>query len=73
MSPERHRRAVWAALLAALLTGGCASVKPYERGRLAHPSMSAARSGGAGEAHLHAVHEGATGGALGAESGCGCN
>jgi hypothetical protein len=23
--------------------------------------------------HLHAVHEGATGGLLGASSGCGCN
>lgn len=62
-----------ALLLCALCLGGCASVQPWERGRLAHPSMSAGRSGGAGEAHLHAVQEGAMGGAVGAESGCGCN
>ena len=60
-------------ILCALWLGGCASVQPWERGRLAHPNMSAGRSGGPGEAHLHAVHEGATGGAVGAESGCGCN
>ena len=27
----------------------------------------------AAEAHVNAVHEGATGGAVGASSGCGCN
>jgi len=51
----------------------CAGVKPYERGRLAHPSMSGDRLCGPSESHMQAVHEGATGGSMGAESGCGCN
>lgn len=51
----------------------CTRVAPYERGRLAHPSMSANRLSGPGESHMQAVHEGAIGGAVGAESGCGCN
>jgi hypothetical protein len=28
---------------------------------------------GPAEEHIHAVHEGATGGSTGAASGCGCN
>jgi hypothetical protein len=58
-------------LVAAL--GACTPVLPYERGRLAHPSMSANRLSGPGVSHMEAVHEGATGGGIGAESGCGCN
>lgn len=57
----------------ALLASGCTRVAAYERGRLAHPSMSAELSMSAGEAHLYAVREGARGGSLGAGSGCGCN
>jgi len=56
-----------------LALSACTPVKVYERGRLSHPSMSASRLGGAGESHMHAIHEGASGGAIGAESGCGCN
>jgi hypothetical protein len=56
-----------------LVALGCTPVKPYERGRLAHPSMSGDRLCGPGESHMQAVHEGATGGAIGAASGCGCN
>jgi hypothetical protein len=51
----------------------CASVAPYERGRLAHPSMSSKPRHGAARAHLYAIREGATGGQLAAGSGCGCN
>ena len=61
------------AVLAASALGGCTAVKPYERGRLAHPSMAGSRLSGPGESHMQAVHEGAAGGTLGAESGCGCN
>ncbi len=61
-----------ALLLVASLVG-CTPVTPYERARLAHPSMSANRISGPGASHMEAVHEGATGGAIGAESGCGCN
>jgi hypothetical protein len=51
----------------------CSHVKPYERSRLAHPSMAIGPGSGPGEGHMQAVHEGATGGSAGAESGCGCN
>jgi Domain of unknown function (DUF4266) len=64
---------VMAIAIVASALGGCTPVKPYERGRLAHPSMSGSRASGQGESHMQAVHEGAAGGTLGAESGCGCN
>ena len=61
-------------LLAALhLLAACTHVAPYDRARLAHPTMSIGPSHGPGESHMQAVHEGATGGSVGAESGCGCN
>ena len=52
---------------------GCATVAPYERGKLAHPTMVASDVAGFGESHLRAIHEGATGGSGGTGSGCGCN
>jgi hypothetical protein len=52
---------------------GCGTVAPYERGKLAHPTMAAADSTGFGESHLRAISEGATGGSGGTGSGCGCN
>ncbi len=52
---------------------GCAPVAPYERGKLAHPTMAAGSLGTMGEEHLHAISEGATGGSGGTGSGCGCN
>jgi len=52
---------------------GCATVAPYERGKLAHPTMVAGDITGFGEAHVRAIHEGATGGSGGTGSGCGCN
>jgi Domain of unknown function (DUF4266) len=69
------RRFTWiAALLSfSLACGGCAGVKPYERGRLAHPTMRLADSARPGAAHVYAIHEGAVGGGTGAEGGCGCN
>ena len=60
-------------LALAVLLGGCMRVAAYERGRLAHPSMSARQRMAAGQAHLYAIREGARGGSLGAGSGCGCN
>ncbi len=56
-----------------LASTGCVTVAPYERGKLAHPTMSAGDVTGFGEAHLRAIHEGATGGNGGTGSGCGCN
>ena len=52
---------------------GCTTVAPYERGKLAHPTMVASDMAGFGESHLRAIHEGATGGNGGTGSGCGCN
>jgi H+/gluconate symporter-like permease len=62
---------VMAAALAA--STGCATVAPYERGKLAHPMMTADDLEGPAAAHVLAVHEGATGGGPLSESGCGCN
>ncbi len=59
--------------LLALATAGCTHVAPYERGKLAHPSMAAEGFDGPAAEHVHAVHEGATGGGSLSEAGCGCN
>lgn len=63
---------VLAALLASSLTA-CAGAAPYERGKLAHPTMTTSDIAGAGEEHVRAVHEGATGGSIAVGGGCGCN
>jgi hypothetical protein len=52
---------------------GCAHVPAYERERLIHPTMRLEDMATPGEAHLHAVHEGALGGSVGSSSKCGCN
>lgn len=61
------------AVLALSTLTGCARVAPYDRGKIAHPSMSTGDLTGVGEAHVYAVHEGAVGGGSGAGGGCGCN
>lgn len=55
------------------LTTACTHVAPYERGKLAHPSMTDEIGDGPAAEHVYAVHEGAVGGGSVAESGCGCN
>ncbi|MFO0619310.1 MAG: DUF4266 domain-containing protein [Polyangiaceae bacterium] len=80
-APERSARSalVFKVLSAGLLVGaalasiGCAQVMPYERAKLAHPTMTAVDLVGPGVMHLRAIDEGATGGSAGAGSGCGCN
>ena len=52
---------------------GCARVRAYERGRLAHPTMAPSYSHSPGRAHAQAIHEGAMGGSSIPSSGCGCN
>jgi len=54
-------------------TASCTHVAPYERGKLAHPTMATSDLVGPAETHVRGVHEGATGGGDAAESGCGCN
>lgn len=62
-----------ALVVALLLLSGCRHVAPYQRQKLAHPTMSTASPAGAAEQHMYAVQEGAIGGGAAAESGCGCN
>jgi hypothetical protein len=57
----------------ALTQLACAHVAPYERAKIAHPTMTPGELSGIGESHVRAVLEGAQGGSLGAQSGCGCN
>lgn len=52
---------------------GCASVAPYERGTLAHPTMTPDDVSSSLDEHVRAVSEGATGGFGGGGGGCGCN
>ncbi len=52
---------------------GCATVAPYERGTLAHPSMTSEDMSTGFDEHVRAVSEGATGGFGGGGGGCGCN
>lgn len=70
------RRAGSAVLLLALAAalGGCTSVHSYQRGVLAHPTMSADDPFTSGlDDHVRAVSEGAAGGLAGGGGGCGCN
>jgi Domain of unknown function (DUF4266) len=60
-------------LLSLVAHAGCARLKPYERGKLAHPTMLLGDLSRAGPAHVYAIHEGAVGGDSGAKGGCGCN
>ena len=58
--------------LALTASSACTHVAPYQRGKLAHPTMTMEPSG-PGADHMHAIHEGASGGGGAAEGGCGCN
>lgn len=60
-------------LLVAISSAACTHVRPWERGKLAHPTMNGAHGAGPAEEHVYSVQEGATGGGASAESGCGCN
>jgi hypothetical protein len=66
------RVARWLPLLLALGLSACQHVSPYQRARLAHPTMVDDFSS-VGAAHMVAIHEGAAGGGSAGEAGCGCN
>jgi hypothetical protein len=72
---SRYLRAIAGGILLAALTlaAGCTHVPPYQRGRLAHPTMLLQETAGPGESHVYAIHEGAVGGGAAVEGGCGCN
>jgi hypothetical protein len=59
-------------LLVALGLSACQHVAPYQRARLAHPTMVDGFTS-VGAAHMVAIHEGASGGGSAGEAGCGCN
>jgi len=69
------RKTVIGAFVIAALSAvtGCVTVAPYERGTLAHPSMSPDDMATSFDEHVRAVSEGATGGFGGGGGGCGCN
>jgi len=56
-----------------LASAACTHVAPYERGSLAHPTMTTADIVSPSEEHVRAVQEGAIGGGASAGGGCGCN
>jgi hypothetical protein len=75
MTPTFARAFVLAGgLAAALLLGGCATVQPWQRGRLADPAMvfDADPSQVAYMTHWQEAREGAAGGFGVQSGGCGC-
>ena len=72
--PSFHAFAVLSLALASF-AGGCATVAPYERERLARPDMELGRNADAkaGEEHATAYREGSTGAMGSSGGGCGCN
>ncbi len=71
----RMRRGSLVLLTIGLLAfaSGCVKVAPYERGMLAHPTMTADEISIGLDGHVRAVSEGAAGGLGGGGGGCGCN
>ena len=65
--------AVGLVLTAVICASGCTHVPPFQRGRLAHPTMLLDETAGPGESHVYAIQEGAVGGGSAVEGGCGCN
>jgi hypothetical protein len=59
--------------VAANCATACVHVAPYERGTLAHPTMTAGDVASGMDEHVRAVSEGASGGLSGGGGGCGCN
>jgi hypothetical protein len=73
-SRQRRIAAKCAACVAcAWLLGACAPVAAYQRGALAHPTMTAEDLATGLESHVRAVSEGGSGGLGGGGGGCGCN
>lgn len=65
---------VAAVLAAALFTGGCATVQPWQRGRLADPAMIFDANAGqlSYMTHWQEAREGSAGGFGVQSGGCGC-
>lgn len=71
-----NRQSILVVLTIAMLSlvlGGCVKVAPYQRGMLAHPTMTPDEIAIGLDGHVRAVSEGAAGGLGGGGGGCGCN
>ena len=64
---------IFAALVFAMMVSGCVKVASYERGALAHPTMTTDDVAVGLDGHVRGVAEGASGGLGGGGGGCGCN
>jgi hypothetical protein len=66
---------LWIFILGGLVTSGCTSVKPWQRGTLADPIMRADRdpTGDRLAEHVFFSREAANGGKSVGGGGCGCN
>lgn len=64
---------VFGLLAVGLFLSACTKVAPYERGMLAHPTMTPEEISIGLDGHVRAVSEGAAGGLGGGGGGCGCN
>ena len=75
MRGKRITAAALGALLAVVLSSGCATVRPWQRELLADRIMdpAAVARERAAERHWMETREGAIGGPLGAGGGCACN
>ena len=65
----------WLIALLVICAGGCATVRPEQRERLADPSMNfeSASMGQRHEQHVIENREGSSGGGTARGGGCGCN
>src|ERR1043165_5227565 len=63
---ERSHGAALLLLALTLSSAGCANVAAYERGKLAHPTMSPSDTSSVAREHVYAIQEGAMGGSVGA-------
>lgn len=70
---KRRLSSLCACVVGMTIAAGCVHVAPYERTKLADPTMAKEDLDGPAAAHVLEVHEGATGGGSPGASGCGCN
>jgi hypothetical protein len=73
---QRLRKVLSAAfgfLVMGALTAACAPVAPYQRGALAHPTMTPEDLSTGMQSHVQAISEAGNGGLNGGGGGCGCN
>jgi Domain of unknown function (DUF4266) len=66
-------RSIALACVLALAANACVKVQSYERGKLAHPTMTTDDIALGIDGHVRGVSEGAAGGLSAGGGGCGCN